>query len=198
MLPFSPLSLALRRRESSSRYRIRSRFFAIAVLLFSCAVFCACSSEDKKRGQEKPEQKYPKLRNYTLDLSIISTRGNYRRSDVNPILRFSVRNAGANQLSIHEWKMHEQENIRVLYAPCPERGTATKLPPEAWKESERLILKGGVPRYPLELAPNNAVLVDVPLNFIRKLNKPGRYAVKGELDLYSVSAESVPIEIEIQ
>lgn len=119
MLPFSPLSLALRRRESSSRYRIRSRFFAIAVLLFSCAVFCACSSEDKKRGQENPEQKYPKLRNYTLDLSIISTRGNYRRSDVNPILRFSVRNAGANQLSIHEWKMHEQENIRVLYAPCP-------------------------------------------------------------------------------
>ena len=181
MLPFSPLSLALRRRESSSRYRIRSRFFAIAVLLFSCAVFCACSSEDKKRGQENPEQKYPKLRNYTLDLSIISTRGNYRRSDVNPILRFSVRN-----------------NIRVLYAPCPERGKATKLPPEAWKESERLILKGGVPRYPLELAPNNAVLVDVPLNFIRKLNKPGRYAVKGELDLYSVSAESVPIEIEIQ
>ena len=109
-----------------------------------------------------------------------------------------MRNAGANQLSIHEWKMHEQENIRVLYAPCPERGKATKLPPEAWKESERLILKGGVPRYPLELAPNNAVLVDVPLNFIRKLNKPGRYAVKGELDLYSVSAESVPIEIEIQ
>ena len=105
MLPLSPLSLALRRREPSSRYRIRSRFFAIAVLLFSCAVFCACSSEDKKRGQENPEQKYPKLRNYTLDLSIISTRGNYRRSDVNPLLRFSVRNAGANQLSIHEWKM---------------------------------------------------------------------------------------------
>lgn len=198
MLPFSPLSLALRRREPSSRYRIRPRFCVIAALIVSCAVFCACSSEDKKRRPENPEQKYPKLRNYTLNLSIISTRGNYRRSDANPVLRFSVRNAGANQLSIHEWKMHEQENIRVLYAPCPERGTATKLPPEAWKESERLILQGGVPRYPLELAPNNAVLVDVPLNFIRKLNKPGRYAVKGELDLYSVSAESVPIEIEIQ
>ena len=54
-----------------------------------------------------------------------------------------------------------------------------------------------MPRYPLELAPNNGVLVDVPLSFIRKLDKPGRYAVKGELDLHSVSAQSAPIEIEI-
>ena len=198
MLPFSPLSLALRRRESSSRYRIRSRFFAIAVLLFSCAVFCACSSEDKKRGQENPEQKYPKLRNYTLDLSIISTRGNYRRSDVNPILRFSVRNAGANQLSIHEWKMHEQENIRVLYAECPEPGQATRIPEDRWKESERNLLKTNVPRYPLELAPNNGVLVDVPLNFIRKTERAGRYAIRGELDLDSVSARSAPIEIVVK
>ena len=93
--------------------------------------------------------------------------------------------------------MHEQENIRVLYAPCPERGSATRIPADRWKESERFLLKGAVPRYPLELAPNNGVLVDVPLSFIRKLDKPGRYAVKGELDLHSVSAQSAPIEIEI-
>ena len=167
-----------------------------AVFLLSAALLCGCSSEDRKVGR-RTERKYPKLRNYTLNLSIISTQGNYRRGDANPVLRFSVKNAGANQLSIHEWKMHEQENIRVLYAPCPERGSATRIPADRWKESERFLLKGAVPRYPLELAPNNGVLVDVPLSFIRKLDKPGRYAVKGELDLHSVSAQSAPIEIEI-
>ena len=60
------------------------------------------------------------------------------------------------------------------------------------------MLKNSVPRYPLELAPNNAVLVDVPLLFLRTIEKPGRYAVKGELDLQSVSAQSLPIEIEIR
>lgn len=177
---------------------MKSRWLILtASVLLAAAFFCGCSSEDKK-NERRTEKKYPKLRNYTLNLSIISTQGNYKRSEANPVLRFSVKNAGANQLSIHEWKMHEQENIRVFYAPCPEHGTATRIPADQWQESERLLIKGAVPRYPLELAPNNAVLVDVPLNFIRNLQKPGRYAVKGELDLSSVSAQSVPIEIEIQ
>lgn len=198
MQPFSPLPAVPRKRNTRKIFLPFRRIAILLPVLLICTLFCACSSEDRKRDQENPEKKYPKLRNYSLNLSIISTQGNYRRSDANPVLRFSVRNAGANQLSIHEWKMHEQENIRILYAPCPQQGSATKIPPEQWVESERFLLKGGVPRYPLELAPNNAVLVDVPLTFIRKLNKPGRYAVKGELDLYSVSAQSVPIEIEIQ
>lgn len=167
----------------------------LACLLFAI-IFAGCSSEDKK--ENRGERVYRKLKNYTLNLSIISTKGEYRRTEANPVLRFSVKNEGANQLAIHEWKMHEQENIRVLYAPCPVRGSAKDIPKEQWKVSERVMLKNSVPRYPLELAPNNAVLVDVPLLFLRTIDKPGRYAVKGELDLQSVSAQSLPIEIEIR
>lgn len=168
-----------------------------AVLLAAVFMFTACSSDERKSARGK-EHKYPKLTNYILKLDIISTRGNYRRGEANPVVRFSLKNAGANQLSIHEWKMHEQENIRVLYAECPEAGQATKIPDSQWKESERNLLKTNVPRYPLELAPNNGVLVDVPLNFIRKTGRAGRYAIKGELDLDSVSAQSAPIEIVVK
>lgn len=168
-----------------------------AVLISAVFLFTACSSDERKSSRGK-ENKYPKLTNYTLKLDIISTRGNYRRGEANPVVRFSLKNAGANQLSIHEWKMHEQENIRVLYAECPEAGQSTKIPDSQWKESERNLLKTNVPRYPLELAPNNGVLVDVPLNFIRKTGRAGRYAIKGELDLDSVSAQSAPIEIVVK
>ena len=168
-----------------------------AVLISAVFLFTACSSDERKSSRGK-ENKYPKLTNYTLKLDIISTRGNYRRGEANPVVRFSLKNAGANQLSIHEWKMHEQENIRVLYAECPEAGQSTKIPDSQWKESERNLLKTNVPRYPLELAPNNGVLVDVPLNFIRKTGRAGRYAIKGELDLDSVSAKSAPIEIVVK
>ena len=169
-----------------------------AVLTASAVLFTACSSDERKSSGGGKENKYPKLTNYTLKLDIISTRGDYRRGEANPVVRFSLKNAGANQLSIHEWKMHEQENIRVLYAECPEAGQATKIPEHQWKESERNLLKTNVPRYPLELAPNNGVLVDVPLNFIRKTGRAGRYAIKGELDLDSVSAQSAPIEIVVK
>ncbi len=168
-----------------------------AVLLAAMSLLTACSSDERKSARSK-ENKYPKLTNYTLKLDIISTRGNYRRGEANPVVRFSLKNAGANQLSIHEWKMHEQENIRVLYAECPEAGQATRIPENQWKESERNLLKTEVPRYPLELAPNNGVLVDVPLNFIRNASRSGRYAIRGELDLDSVSAKSAPIEIVVK
>lgn len=168
-----------------------------AVLIVAACMFSACSSDDKKSSRNK-ENKYPKLTNYTLKLEIISTRGSYRCREANPVVRFSLKNAGANQLSIHEWKMHEQENIRVLYAECPDAGQATKIPEDQWRESERNLLKTNVPRYPLELAPNNSVLVDVPLNFIRKTGQPGRYAIRGELDLDSVSVQSTPIEIVVK
>jgi len=179
---------------------MRKTVFLFSALALVCGLFLlsGCSSDSKKRGTKlKAENKYPKLTNYKLKLDIISTRANYNRKTPDAVVRFSLKNIGANNLSIYEWKMHEQENIRVLYAEC-EKGKAAKVPEENWKESPRRMLKINVPRYPLELGPNNSVLVDVPLLFLKKLEKSGRFAIRGELDLDSVSVKSTPIEIFVK
>ena len=54
----------------------------LACLLFAI-IFAGCSSEDKK--ENRGERVYRKLKNYTLDLSIISTKGEYRRSEANQV-----------------------------------------------------------------------------------------------------------------
>ena len=182
---------------------ITMRLTVLALILCSIFLLNGCSS-DKRRGTPlRAENKYPKQTNYKLKLDIISTKGSFRLGAVSESVRFSLKNIGANNLTIPDWKMHEPENIRLFFAEC-QPGGAARVPEDAWKESPRSMIRNSsgqyidVPRFSFELAPNNAVLIDVPLFFLKHLKKGGTYALRGELDLDSVSAKSAPVEIIVK
>ena len=187
------------------KFCTRAALQLIAACLLLCGIFLlnGCSS-DKKRGTPlRAENKYPKQTNYKLKLDIISKKASFRVGAKNGKVRFSLRNIGANNLTIPDWKTHEPENIRLYYAEC-KPGGATRVPEDAWKESPRSMIRNAagqyidVPRFCFDLSPNNAVLIDVPLHFLKHLKKGGTFALRGELDLDSVTAKSTPIEIIVK
>lgn len=183
---------------------MKKLFRLIAASLFLFLFLLNGCSSDKRRGTPlRAENKYPKQTNYKLKLDIISTKGSFRIGTSHESVRFSLKNIGANNLTIPDWKMHEPENIRLYYAEC-QPGGSTRVPEESWKESPRSMIRNAsgqyidVPRFCFDLSPNNAVLIDVPLYFLKHLKKGGTYALRGELDLDSVSAKSAPVEIIVK
>lgn len=170
--------------------------------LFVFAAFLLCGCPDQKKKPEKtviPAAKlFPKITRHNMTLNVISTRGNYYRAETSPMIRFQFRNDGLSRIEIPEWKTRERENIRIQYAECPEPGGSVSLSEEAWKDSPRTVYPGDCPRYNLELEPKNSIIMELPLKFIGKLNRPGRYAVRGVMDLTSLDVKSSPVELIIQ
>ncbi len=181
------------------------RFIRIyTAVLLGAAAFCfyGCSPEEESVPEKKKQTAvFPPIPTRHLSLEIISTRTGFRRDLPNQTLRFAFRNNGASLIRVPEWKLYEQENIRLFYAECPLDGFASRIPASKWKEAERVSPSAsgdGIPRYELMLAPKNSALLEIPMPFLKKLEQKGRYAVKGRLDLSSVPLESSPIEIVIQ
>ena len=166
------------------------------------AALLLCGCPDRKKEPEKtviPADKlFPKITRHNMTLNVISTRGNYYRAESAPTIRFQFRNDGLSRVEIPEWKTRERENIRVQYAECPESGGSVGLPEEAWKDSPRTVFPGDCPRFNLELEPKNSIIMELPLKFIGTLNRPGRYAVRGVMDLTSLDVKSSPVELIIQ
>lgn len=173
----------------------------LVFLLSLSAVFSGCSDEE-----EKPEKKpvvpvaklYPAIKDHKMVLDIISTRGDYYIAETLPMIRFQFRNDGLSKVEIPEWKSRERENIRIQYAECPESGGSVRIPEHLWKESPRTVFPGDCPRYPLILEPKNSIIMELPLKFIGNLTRPGRYAVRGVMDLSSLNVKSVPVELNIK
>ena len=175
-----------------------------SIFLISLLVLCGCGKK-KEKAAEKPERLtvpiaklYPRIQGHQMVLNIISTRGDYYISETNPTMRFQFLNEGLSRVEIPEWKTRERENIRIQYAACPVEGSAEKLPESAWKESPRTVYPGDCPRYPLTLEPKNSIIMELPLRFIGKLDKPGRYAVRAVMDLSSLDVKSTPVELNIR
>ena len=172
----------------------------ILIPVFVALLLCGCPDQ-KKNGDKTiiPASKlYPKITDHGMTLNIISTRGNYYISETAPTMRFQFRNDGLNHVEIPEWKTRERENIRIQYAECPEIGGSVNIPEDFWKESPRTVFPGDCPRFKLELEPKNSIIMELPLKFIGTLKKPGRYAVRGIMDLTSLDVKSVPVELIIR
>ena len=174
-------------------------------MLIVLSIFLCGCGEDEKSSQKKEERLtvpisklYPKIKEHQMVLNIISTRGNYYISELNPTMRFQFLNEGLSRVEIPEWKARERENIRIQYAVCLKEGDSERLPETAWKDSPRTVYPGDCPRYPLTLEPKNSIIIELPLRFIGKLEKPGRYAVRAVLDLTSMDIKSTPVELTIR
>lgn len=169
------------------------------VFLIMSSLLCGC-------GEESPEEKnviqvnqtFPKITQHGMELKIISTLVSFRIKDPSPQMKFQFINEGLSRILISEWKVVERENLKVQFAECPEEGGAEKLPESAWKDSPGKVMKGDCPRYPLELEPKSSIILTMPLNFIKELKKPGRYAVRGVMDLTSMDVKSPPVELIIR
>ena len=168
-------------------------------LFLSLLFFCGCGDEDQQKENKIPVAKlFPKIRQHNMVLNVISTRGEYYIAEGAPTMRFQFLNDGLTRVHLPEWKIMEKTNIRIQYAECPEIGGSEKIPEDAWKDSPRKEQAGDIPRYPLELDPKSSIIMELPLSFIGTLKKPGRYAVRGVMDLTSIDVKSAPVELIIR
>ena len=172
---------------------------AAALLLVSCSP----EQEQKKSKATVSAVRFPKLKDYSLELAVISPRKEYYAGDENVTVTFSLKNTGLTPVSLNEWYMFESANINVYYAPGTIAQTVS-LPDNQWKQSptydknkKRINM-----RSPLVLNPGtNQALVVVPLAFLKEIKDGGKrvpYTIRGELNLQSVDVKSAPFEIIIK
>ena len=172
----------------------------IPLFLIAACFFSGCGENPEEEDQPAIQVKksFIKIQDHGMELKIISTLASYRLADTRATMKFQFINEGLAQVKIPEWQVVERDNIKVQYAECPEEGGAEKLPESAWKDAPRKVVEGDCPRYPLELDPKSSVILTMPLSFIKELKKPGRYAVRGVMDLTSMDVKSTPLELIIR
>ncbi len=174
-----------------------------AAVLTVLTVSCSSEQDPKKEKHVVSAARFPKLKDYSLELSVVTPRKEYYAGEENVKITFSLKNVGLTPVTLDEWYMFESANINIYYAPGTLAQTAS-LPEEQWKQSptydrkrKRINL-----RSPLVLNPGtNHALVVVPLTFLKDLRDAGRhvpYTIKGKLNLQSVDVESVPFEITVK
>ena len=182
---------------------MKMKYWLLAVLA-GCALLPACTSENnRKHGtfRRNPEV-FRKLKDYSLQLSLLTTRREFYAGDDRVFLTFALKNTGLKQVTIYEWYTNEAANINLYYRPG---GAEEKAPAASWKQSPtfdpaRVNLKA---RAPLSLNPgSNQALVQVPAAFLKDLKNPtGKkqpYTLRATLNLNSVTVESEPIEIYVK
>ena len=174
-------------------------FFALAAGLVSCT----SENNAPKRGTFKRNpQVFHKLKDYSLRLSLLSSKREFYAGDDRAVLTFSLKNTGVRPVTIYEWHASEAANVNLYYR---EGKADQKAAASSWKFSPshdpaRTDLKS---RSPLTLNPgNNQALIQIPAAFLRNLqNRSGRkipYTLRAVLNLHSVTVESEPIEIYIK
>jgi len=179
------------------------RYRFLLILLAGTVLLAGCSSEPKVRRTafKKSGEVFQKLKDYSLSLSLISSRREFYAGEENATFTFSLKNTGLTPVTIQEWHMIEAANINLYYRPGSSEApssAAWKLSPTYDPDSKRLHL-----RSPLTLNPGtNQALVMVPVVFLKTLrNDNGKkqpYAVYAELNLKSVSVKSPPADIYIK
>ena len=171
---------------------------AVIVMLTSCT-----SEKTPKRGSFKRNpQVFHKLKDYSLQLSLLTSRREFYAGEDRVVLTFSLKNIGVRPVTIYEWHTSEAANIKLYYR----KGKADlQAPPESWQVSETFdpAKTNLISRSPLTLNPgNNQALVQIPAAFLKKLqNRSGTkipYTLRAELNLHSVTVASEPTEIYIK
>ena len=176
-------------------------FISLAMAL--CLASCTSENNAPKRGSFKRNpQVFHKLKDYSLQLSLLSTKREFYAGDDRAVLIFSLKNTGLRPVTIYEWHTCEAANVNLYYR---EGKADQKAAASSWKlspsyDSARVDLQS---RSPLTLNPgNNKALIQIPATFLRNLqNASGRkipYTLRAVLNLHSVTVESEPIEIYIK
>ena len=178
--------------------------YMLLPILAVCMLMSACTSESNRKPgtfRRNPEV-FHKLKDYSLQLSLLTTRREFYAGEERAYLTFALKNTGLKQITIYEWYTNEAANVNLYYRPG---GAEEKAPAESWKNSPtfdpaRTNLKA---RSPLTLQPgSNQALVQVPVEFLKDLRNPSGkripYTIRATLNLVTVTVESEPIEIYIK
>lgn len=179
------------------------------LLLSGAFLLTSCTSEEQtlktttRFRQRKKASAFPKLKDYSLQLTLLSSRREFYAGEERTKMIFALKNTGLKPILIREWHTIEAANINLYYRPgSPSDKTTEALP---WKFSPGV--PEGTPnldnRSALILNPgNNQAMIQVHARFLKDLKTPGPrkkpYSLKAALNLKSVSVESEPIEIFIK
>ena len=169
------------------------RWVALTVLAVAAALL-TCSCEQIRRVQvwsggvpELPE--YPPLEHYRLSLRHEGERTLIAGKPAR--LTFTLVNEDSKPLRLIEWYQNEPDNLRIFCQPWLP-GT-TEPDPEMWMELYNEVKQPAL-RYPLDLWPNNRVMIsqDFPVveNLVISPGAERRCSIKAKLNLNSVDVES--------
>lgn len=174
----------------------------IGLLLLGIVLLVGCTSENSssRKGPRKGPVSFRKLKDYTLNLSLLSSRREFYAGDERATVIFSLKNTGLKPVTIYEWHAEEAANINLYY----HAGKSNAVNP-VWKFSPT-VTKGKKRiqnRSPLTLNPgNNQAMIQIPLTFLKDLKhirgKKEIYTIRAVLNLTSVTVESAPTEIVIK
>lgn len=155
------------------------------------------------------KQRFNKKIKASLSLERGAVRLDYVAGKGGQSVLFLLRNKGLTAVNIDEWFMNEPDNIRLYYARC-EKGKSSQLKDSdftcVWpipdKNAKGRKKRTSGRRMPLCLTPNNATLLNAPMEFLRDFQLNGKpivtIAVKAELNLQSVDCKSPVYEIDIR
>ena len=174
----------------------------LGVVLSLFMASCTSENAPKRQSVRRSPEVFRKLKDYSLQLSMLTPKREFYAGDDRAVLTFALKNTGLKQITIFEWHTHEAANINLYYR---EGKADAPVPASAWKRSEsfdpaKVNLHA---RSPLTLNPGkNQALVQVPASFLKMLRNPSGkkipYTLRAVLNLQSVTVESEPIEIYVK
>ncbi len=172
------------------------------------AVLWGCSSEDP--GEQLSEEQKSLIRQAhvkkfkaDLVLEMGRKRIHYTAGTAGEKLPFLLTNKGLTQVPLDGWYMADKDNITLYYALC-EKGKSGEVKKTEWKVSGvKKDSKDRGQRMPVVLNPNTSLVLNVPMDFLKKIRmkgKPIRYvAVYAEVSVKSIRNLRSPVyELEIR
>ena len=163
-------------------------------------ILCACTQEETMDPRAHGEPGSYKKIQADLSLECGRVRMDYVSGKKGQKMTFVLKNRGLTPVAIDEWYMDDAENVRLYYARC-EKGKSAEVKEEDWKCGWPLKRKEPGRHMPVCLNPNQGILLDVPMAFLRNFaqKKPVEHiAVRVELALNSVSLRSPVYELEVR
>lgn len=153
-------------------------------------------------GSHSVDESSARFKKIQADLSLECgrVRMDYVSGKKGQKMTFVLKNKGLTPVSIDEWYMADSENVRLFYARC-EKGKASEVKETDWKRGWPLKEKKNGRHMPVCLNPNQGILLDVPMEFLRNFNQKNsvdHIAVRAELALNSVSLQSPVYEVEVR
>lgn len=179
----------------------------ILLAAFCAGLLCSCTSEPEKITttrfrQRRKSTSFPKLKDYSLKLSLISSRREFYAGEDRAYFIFALKNTGLKPVIIREWHTLEAANVNLYYRKGSPEAKNNSSP---WQLSPGVLpgTRGLENRSALILNPgHNQAMVQVPARFLKDLKNPGQrkvpYTLRAVLNLRSVTVESDPVEIYIK
>lgn len=170
------------------------------------SILNACKQESSQNSIQFDETKYFKKIESKMELTHSQLRGDYTLGKKGQTLRFLLKNIDVSPVTVNEWFMNETSNINLFYAFC-EHGKANEIKDSNWKQAwplsdASLGNKNAKRRMPLVLQPNNAAMLEVPLEFLETLKPPqkkARYylAMYAQISLNTLQTKSEIFEMPV-